>query len=871
MASGLIADWALWGKVPRTTRGYEVLAAHPSDRSGEFNDAIQHWTPGTPSAGDRLPWITIGCAPQGAGTGTVGVFLLDESADFDISNRVIHRISHFAVPYPQVRDAGVGWCALARATSTAAEGLSRRTGPVELAYGEEDLLVNDIAANITTSVSATTRWLAAAAAYLLDGPVAVTGNSGSGPFGVLRMLDTVAALLPFGVRSTLSAATSISPGAQVPMRLFWGDPLDTPGVTSLPLSGELPDLGGLSQQARTYHDLLLENWTEHGGDAVVRHLADVGEPLDIADERTPEYALEVLTDLNPALAAAQEISEGRPVTRERMRHVLLNSPQISTGPLTVLMGQVMADPNPDLEAVAPRLAEKVVSQAFRDQLRRDLLDGQTRAALASFENMRAARTAAGLDLDPLDEILAGVMDESLDVCGPGEPDPVTEWLLPGVAPFAEGTMDLTQSMLRQRPGLASRLVRALYDQPEPGPLVRSWLDWLCGERDPRRSVEIAGSAELPLLYSVLSTGVGLAGASRKWDAGQPGASALLLEGAVVCGHGNEVLQHPGFLDTLVGTLRPGAAGPDGTDPGELLTRALARRPDGLRPEAAALWDVLCALKGLPPSGFTTVIATPPGTSGPETRVATYASALKAVLEGKLLRRYAADIARNLLAGVLAVDPDTGQGPGPAGRTLTLHILDWSDSYAQPVLDSVHALAAETPHWDETDKDAEWLDKIALRLPPLRSVLVLREVLRLAQQATDTAEDCDALAARAGAARRAGAGSDQLCAALMFWAVRGEGRIGERTLAVFDAYQKDLTRFVGAGRAFEERAELENAIAGVHSEHPLLTYYCDHVTRLLTRQDSEAVGEIRKLEDQRLLLKGEMERLRKLKASGHTRT
>ncbi|MFJ9542509.1 hypothetical protein ACIRPX_35370 [Streptomyces sp. NPDC101225] len=873
MASGLIADWALWGKVPRTTRGYEVLAAHPPDRSGEFNAAIQHWTPGTPSPGDRLPWITIGCAPDSEGTGTVGVFLLDGSEDFDISNRLIHRISHFAVPYPHVRDTGIGWCALARAAVTTAESLSEtRTGPAELIFDDEDLLVNDIAGHITPSVSATTRWLAAAAAYLLDGPVALTGNSGYEPFGVLRTLDSVAALLPFGVRGTLSAATSISPGAQVPMRLFWGDPLGAPGVTGLPLSGELPDLGGLSSQARTYHDLLLKNWTKQGGTAVVRHLADAREPLDIADPGTPGYALDVLARLDRALAAVQDIDEGRTLGHEQIA-LAVRTPQIGSAELAVLAPLALQGPEESLAAVAPHLSEDGTSQAFREQLRGDLLDGRTEAALSSFENMRAARVRAGLDLDPLDQILAGVMDEALATCAPHEPEPVTQSLLPGVVPFAAGSMDLTQSMLRQRAGLASRLVRALYDMSEPAARVHAWLRWLCGEPDPRRPVEIAGSAELPVLYSMLSTGTGLAGAARKWTAGQPGAPALLLEGAVACGHGNEVLQHPGFLDTLIGSLFTAAVAPDDADPGALLQEALARRPDGLRPETAALWDVLCALTGLPPSGFTTVVATPPlpGTSGSEHRVTTYATALRAALEGKLLRRHAGGIVRDLLAGVLAVDPATGQGPGPAGRNLTLYVLDWSDPYPQSVLAAVHRLAAETPHWDETDRDTEWLTRLTGRLPALRSALALREVLRFAKQSSGTPEDCGTLAAHACAARRAEADKDQLCAALMAWAVRGQRQIGERILAVFNAYQTEWALYAGAERAVEERADLENAIARVDTDRPLLTYYCDHATRLLARQDTEAADEIRQLQDRRSLWKVEMDRLRKLKASGHTRT
>ncbi|MFE1440527.1 hypothetical protein [Streptomyces sp. NPDC058739] len=854
MASGLTADWALWGKVPHTARGYEVVAAHPPGRSGEFNAAIQHWYPGTPSAGDRLPWITIGCDAGGAGGGTVGVFLLDRA-----------RITHFAVPYQQVREAGIGWYGMARAAGTAAEHLDEtRTGPAELTFGEDDLLVDDVAGHITTGVSETTRWLAAAAAYLLDGPVAVTGADGYQPFGVLRMLDSVAALLPFGVRSTLSAATSTSPGAKVPMRLFWGDPRGAPGVTSLPLSGELPDLGGLSPQARTYHDLLLQNWTQDGGEAVVHHLAEAREPLDIIDLRTPGYVLGVLESRNRELAVRQAHTD--------LNHVLSTTPRADAEKVSaVLVTRVLPYPDTDLEAVAPHLSEDVVSQVYKSRLVNGLLDGQVEAASASFERMRAARAAAGLDLGPLDQILTGVMDEVLAVGGSGESDPVSEGLLPGIAPFAEGTMALTQSLLRQRPGLASRLIRALYDRPEPAPLVRAWLLWLCGGPNPRRRADFADSAELPVLHAILNTGTGLAEAGRKWAAGQPDAPTLLLEGAAVCGHGDEVLQHPGFFEALAHSVR-GSSSAHGTEPGELLVRALRRRPAGLRPESSARWDVLCALKGLPPSGFTAMAAAPPGRSGPESRVAAYAAAFDAELRTKLLRRQATAIVRDLLEAVLAVDSDTGVGPGPAARALTLHILDWSDAYTQPVLHAVHRLATSEPHWDETDQDREWLGRICDRLPALRSTLALRELTLFAAQATDTPEICDALAALARAAGRAGAAKDDLCAALMSWAVRDRDRIGERILAVFNAYQAEWARDVGTDRAAEERAALETTLALTESDHPVLQYYCDHTIRRLTQQGSDMADEIRHLQARKSLLDEEINRMHQLRASAaRTRT
>ncbi|WP_281155958.1 hypothetical protein [Streptomyces sp. HYC2] len=237
--------------------------------------------------------------------------------------------------------------------------------------------------------------------------MAVTGDRHHEPFQLLRVLDSVAALLPFGMRSTLSAASSTSSGSEVPMRLYWGDADGSPGVTGLTLSGELPDLGELSPQARSYHDLLIENWTAHGGDAVVRHLADAREPLDISGPETHARALEVLEALDPSLAVVQAVSEGQEVGADRINQAL-RTPGISTGALAVLAGKALTDPDTGMEALAPLMSSPVVSQAFRDQLFDDLLHGRTDVARRDFENMSAALTSTGRSLDPLDEVLAGV-------------------------------------------------------------------------------------------------------------------------------------------------------------------------------------------------------------------------------------------------------------------------------------------------------------------------------------------------------------------------------------------------------------------------------------------------------------------------------
>ncbi|MEU7383161.1 MULTISPECIES: hypothetical protein [unclassified Streptomyces] len=853
MAPGLIADWAVWGKEPHTSSGYGVLVAHPPARSAEFNAAVHHWSPGTPEPGDPLPWITMGCARGVDGARAVGVFLLDRTDDVDGSNRAIYRITHFAVPYAEVGAAGIGWCALARAAHAAAAGLPG-TGPAELVFREEDQLVTDVSW-ITPSVSERTRWLAAAAAHLLDGPVAVTGDRHHEPFQLLRVLDSVAALLPFGMRSTLSAASSTSSGSEVPMRLYWGDAEGSPGVTGLPVSASLPDLGELSPQARGYHDLLIDIWATHGGEAVVRHLADAREPLDIAGPDAHERALEVLAALDPSLAVAQAVSAGQEVDADRINQAL-RMPGISSRALAVLAGKALTHPHTGMEALAPLMSSPEVSQAYRDQLFADLLHGRTDVARRDFESMRAALTSTGQSLAPLDEVLAGAMDELRVRCPQGVPDPVTEGLLPAVAPFSEGTMRFTHSMLCQVPGLAGGLVRALYAEAEPGALIRAWLRWLCGEAGPEQRTEIAGGAELPLLNILLSTGAGPAEADRKWAAGHPEAAARLLEGAVVCGAVDQVLL-PGFFQGLLDRVLRSPAAADGT-PRSPLLRTLGRPPARMRPETAAHWDVLCLLAGLPPSGFLSLAATAPqpGTAGVTGRVDTYVSTLRAALQTRPAHQHAHAVVGLLLDQALSVDRATGAGPGQAGRDLAWHLSHWPGPFQQTVLDAVYRLATEEPHWRETSEDRRWLMRVADRLPSLRPLIGLRQVHGLASRCSGTPEDCEKLAVQVCGARRAGAANNQLAAALQDWAAHG--RVGERVLTLLEAYEQVWTSYDATGRATEEREDLELALIRSSTGHRIWTQYRDH-----------AIGRQAQLKDdldrQRRQCEREISRLRKLDA------
>ncbi|GAA0930210.1 hypothetical protein [Streptomyces thermoalcalitolerans] len=858
MEQRLIADWAVWGKEPRTNSGYRILAAHPPGRSADFNSAVLHWSPGTPAYGDQLPWITIGCTTAPDGLRTIGVFLLDATDSVDRANRRIHQVTHFAVPYEEVHAAGLGWWALARAALQAVpRPADPGAGPAVLPFEAGDRLLTRISRLVTPRVSESIVWMAAAAAYLLDGPLVVTGARGWKPLELLLVLDTIAALLPFGMRSTLSAATCTSSGSEVPMRLYWGTATGSPGQTGLSWGSGEPDLGALSPPARSYHDLLIRSWAEHGSERVLRHLADAGEPLDIAAPDAHVRAREVLAALNPALAVAQEVLEGHEVPGERV-DLALSRPEIDPESLAVLADRKLAGPSTDLAALAPHVSEPGVLQRYRAKLIEDLLDGRTDIARSNFESMRAALPDTREALHGLDGALAYVIEQLRQARSGTASDPVAEQLLPAVVPFTVGTMSLTQSLLRTVPGLAGRLVRALCDGPDPARGLLAWLTWLCDGP----GADVAGHPELPLLLELLRSGTCPPEAHRKWAAGHPAAAARLLEAAAVCGHADAVL-HPDFFQGLVGCVASTAPPADGTALRAALDRALGRRPAGLLPQTAARWDMLCVLTGLPPSGFTALVpaARQPGSPGLAGRVDTYAATLRTELGLRALRRHTATIVHRLLEGVLSVDPDSGEGPGPAAHELTLRILDWPDQPPrQAVLDAVEQLATQAPQWNETTEDRRWLERVAERMPQLRPSLPLREMHRVAQRLSGTPEDCEALAVQAWKARRAGAEDDRLCAAVEAWAVRG--RPGERVHEFLEAYQRQWVPYVGRVRAREKRERLEDALARSGSDRSVLQQYCAYAIRQLMQRTSAISWEIRKLQDERSLLEQKISRLRR---------
>ncbi|MET8228286.1 hypothetical protein ACWERY_06080 [Streptomyces sp. NPDC004082] len=865
MPPGLTADWALWGKEPGTNSGYQVLAACPRERSAEFNTSVHHWSPGTPARGDQLPWITIGPGRAPDGTDTVGVFLLDGTGTVDRTNRPIYRIVHFAVDAATVGELGLSWHALAEAALETAPSLPTPHGePAQLFVEDNSRFLERARSVFTDRITTGSDWLAAAAAYLLDGTVVVTEDRNYKPLELLHVLDCVVAMLPAGVRRSLSAATGSSSGSQVPMRLYWGADDGSPGVRCLAWGGGLPDLDGLSPAARSYFDLLVRAWQVHGGERVVAHLAGSRGLLDIDSAHVHADALHILSRLNPGLALAQEVRQGRAVDNERIDEALRHD-VFDPASVAVLSQAKLAGLSTDLGSMARHLPQPEVSEAFWNQIVDDLLAGSVDSARSRFESVRQETPDTREGRRPLDRALASVVDEVRRHAATGSQDPVVDQLLPTIDPFTPGTMEFTQSQLRTLPGLAARLVDAVCAEPDPAPRVLAWLRWLGDDSAP----ELAGNPELALLYHLLESGSTRSELSKKWTEAHPQSAARLLAAAGACGHADDVLGNGYFHGLVSCALRNSPASPSGDCARTLLQRALERPPYGARAETAARWDVLCALTGRLPAAFVALARAPelPGSAGISTRLTGYASTLHAELEAPALRAHVHTIVDGLLKEVLAVDEDTGKGPADTGRDLTVRLLERPGPHVPAVIEAVERLTQQ-PHWDETEQDAHWLARIAERRPELAAALSLRTLHRAARQAGDTPEDCKALAAQLYTARREGAGHDQLYVPLCFWARRG--LTGERVLDVLLAYRDVWESYGGRSRADDEHSLLERALRrGPDTElwDAYLLYAIGFLKRrsaTYARQMQELIGKQRRNED-------EIGRLRRLDAGlSHSR-
>ncbi|GAA4311174.1 hypothetical protein BJY14_006402 [Actinomadura luteofluorescens] len=288
----LTPEWALWGKDPQE-RDFRLLRC--SDvRLGrhDFSEIISRYSPGTHT---DLPQVAISWTRLGDEI-YLGFAIQEWSSEGDRLGRDIAVTRYFGVPYFQLRRP-ISYVDLyeALATYDAASG-----EPISV----PGLDPHRIAARAGSDA------LGAAALLLTRSPVQIEGAEGVPMLDRLRFLDTVAALLPYPMRTRFSAVTWVSSTSEHNFRLAFSSHVRE-GALPVMWSGP-PAVPPAEQVARTYLDILARQ-----GDLshVIGELAQIDKPMgfghlhiraalrrlqDIADSPPQRPAPVVGADTDPA-------------------------------------------------------------------------------------------------------------------------------------------------------------------------------------------------------------------------------------------------------------------------------------------------------------------------------------------------------------------------------------------------------------------------------------------------------------------------------------------------------------------------------------------------------------------------------------------
>lgn len=852
--AGLTAGWAVWGKRPHSTQGFHVMAAWPPEWSSDYTKAIQHWSPGTPSPADQLPWVTVGPGRTPDNRLSFGVFVLDRTATADVHSRPINHVTHFWVSYEQAAAHGLGWSSLARAALAGRSGLSRIAaggesgalhGPVHLPLSTGGHLMNGLDEEFVSASDTLLHWHAAVAALLLDGPVVVTGAPEDDPLERLRLLDNIAAMLPYVLRTRLSAATATSSGANHRICLSWGRP--APGRACAPWGGAV-GIEGLSAMARLYHDLLIHAWESRGGRLVLDHLARCTALPDSAHAglSAAHHAHGLLSAMDGELHVEAEVLRGGPVADDVVDGFLSN-PHTSHRTARMMARAKLSGASTDLSLLPPHLSDPQVAASLQQRLREDLRAGRLASAQEKVSSLLRATRVEGTNLDVVDQALAYLVDPA---DGSGEDIDITATLnlLPSLEPFVPGTMPLARGAVAARPELTWILLDGAAGTPEPAGSVRRWLEWLgSGAGD-----------ELARVYEVLLPQVTVwRPQPARWAVKHPDEAARLLGLAVACGRGDVVLS-ASFFEELSEAL--GASGParvlrlrGARTESQGLRATLAAGPRGalgLAPRAR--WDLLCALSGEAPSAL-------PRDAEELTRAERdrYADTLKHHLDA-LPQHRRRTAAKTLLRCLLRFDPTTGQRPAAAARAVTERMVQ---EPTDPVTRRITAEAVSdlltAPGWRTQGEEADWLERLAQSVPQISDTLRLYALGEAARDGTLGAEE---FGRRLRSARRAGATRAELCGPLAAWAER-RPRPGTAVLELLDAY-REAHREQGDPAGPEQRALLEQEACQRLGERLWTEYFEAAEARLLAQED-QATQTIRRNEQLREEARHRRELLRTL--------
>jgi hypothetical protein len=211
-------EWARLGK-GKQDPGYRVLeCSNGALDEKNFKELLTRYSPGTLELAD-LPQVTISWSKgQRQGQHYVGIakHYRQESGEGDASGRWVMLTNYFCVPFKTMLDGSVSYLAM-----------HDKLANIVLPLSPNDAIVTHLPRPLWSDFAFDSySWLAmrAAASLMTSTPVCVLGADHTGYIDRLRFIDMVATLLPYGMRSELSASTWASPTYRThKLRLFFAD------------------------------------------------------------------------------------------------------------------------------------------------------------------------------------------------------------------------------------------------------------------------------------------------------------------------------------------------------------------------------------------------------------------------------------------------------------------------------------------------------------------------------------------------------------------------------------------------------------------------------------------------------------------------
>ncbi|MBG0851826.1 hypothetical protein I2W78_08205 [Streptomyces spinoverrucosus] len=457
----LTAHWAVLGKRPGQTMGYELLRSSlPKDRASSY--LWKASATGAPSGRDQegeLPWrVFLGSAgthPEPACASVETTW--DGSTDGTGRPSYTWRLT--LLEWAQAGRSALTWSGIDRALMSDPPALPgdeapmtvavRPTPPAELAE-----LIDQLGFE----------WAAGVAALLLGNrQVAIVPRPGERLPDVsdrVRVLDAVCSLLPYGCRAWLSAATWTGQ-AEHDLRLFFASAARR-GQISAVLGGSPPEEPG-EEAARAYLGGLRKLRAKTGDTtAIVENLLTATEP---AAEPRPGAALRVLREADLMDTVVEEIRSGGGEV-EDVRRVLERFPAVSMDEhrLGVLTFFLVHSAHHGDAAAARQLSEHWTERT-QPLLAREVLAAGTPAE--SFE--RAER-------------YLGVLHNAVEADRPGSFDALFDALVESREPTHEWTGTLIYMAENEWGRSTDRADRLLVREPAVG---KTWLGYLLKHKDRR--------------------------------------------------------------------------------------------------------------------------------------------------------------------------------------------------------------------------------------------------------------------------------------------------------------------------------------------------------------------------------------------------